>query len=529
MKLEEFMKIRKPAGAIILLLMASVSCNMPSLDFASEINALDGTMTATAGAEPPTITVEARPTMTQEPTAAQTPIPPGPTMTPFAPSADRWASLSEEGPWLVYKARKELNGPSSLASLFILNADGSGRKLLGPGSIPSSEVVVSPIGDRFAYILRDEDGQPHLVIRLVPSGEIETDIALISPEVIVAISEQDELEHQILKAVGGVDSLAWSPHGHYLAFIAALEGTNTDVYRFDTWSNNIRRLTSNSMNAYFPSWSPDGEWVLHLKGESIGGLAEVNIAGMWVVSPDGSSSKRLYDPAGEFDFVVKWLDETTFLASRETSFGPQDLMRIKLDGSRPRDILTGAFAYPGGVSFDDLMSAVAFNIRSTDPAVEAGTPSGIYLAALDDGIAELILPGDWRSVEWWQGKGVFLANGEGGTVFIRRTGEVVKRMDEIVDPVALSPEGGWMVSYGEGGVGVYTHIGVFIQQIHEGAVAEVIWQPGDAGFFLEAYQVNNPDVGHQLYYQDMSEWELQLVDLDTRGGYFWIGTPAESP
>ena len=86
-----------------------------------------------------------------------------------------------------------------------------------------------------------------------------------------------------------------------------------------------------------------------------------------------------------------------------------------------------------------------------------------------------------------------------------------------------------MVSYSEGGVGVYTHIGVFIQQVHEGAVAEVIWQPSDAGFFLEAYQVNNPDLGHQLYYHNMSEWELQLVDLDTRGGYFWIGAPTESP
>ncbi len=517
------------ASVVLGLFLASVSCNMPSLDFASEINNQDGTMTATAGAETPTITVEATATMIPEPTATQTPIPSGPTMTPFAPSADRWVSLSDEGPWLVFKARKELNGPSSLASLFISNVDGSGRKLLGPGSIPSSEVVVSPTGDRFAYILRDEDGEPHLVIRMVPSGEIETDIALISPEVIEAISEQDELEDQILQAVGGVDSLAWSPHGHYLAFIAALDGTNTDVNRFDTWSNNITRLTSNSMNAYFPSWSPDGEWVLHLKGESIGGLAEVNIAGMWVVSPDGSSSKRLYDPGGEVDFVVTWLDDASFLASRETSFGPQDLMRIKLDGSRPRDIYTGAFAYPERVSFDDLMSAVAFNIRSTDPSVAAGTPAGIYLAALDDGIAELILPGDWRSVEWWQGKGVFIANGEGGTVFIRRTGEVVKRMDDIVDPVALSPEGGWMVSYGEGGVGVYTHIGVFIQQVHEGAVTEVFWQPGDAGFFLEAYQVNNPNVGHQLYYHDMSEWELLLVDLDTRGGYFWIGAPAESP
>ena len=529
MKLNWDSKYFLPASAVLVLLLASISCNLPNLDFSGEVSDIDETSTATAGAQTQTSTPSIAPTHTPGPSATSTPIPLGPTMTPFAPSADSWVSLSEDGPWLVYRARKELTGPSSLVSLFISNEDGSGRKLLGPGSIPSSDVVISPAGDRFAYILNDEDGEPHLVVRLVPSGEIETDIALIAPQVVGAISDQDELEDQILQAVGGVDSLVWSPHGHYLAFIAALEGTNTDVYRFDTWSNNITRLTSNSMNAYFPSWSPDGEWVLHLKGESIGGLAEVNIAGMWLVSPDGSSTKRLYDPGGELDFVVTWLDGTTFLASRETSFGPQDLMRIKLDGSRPRDIYTGAFAYPEGVSFDDLMSAVAFNIRSTDPAVSAGTQSGIYLAALDDGIAELILPGDWRSVEWWQGKGVFLANGEEGTVFIRRTGEVVKRMDDIVDPVALSPEGGWMVSYGEEGARVYTHIGVFIQQVFDGAVEQVVWQTDDQGFFLEVYQLENPVIGHQLYWMDMSEWHMHLVDLDTRGGYFWIGTPAESP
>jgi WD40 repeat protein len=414
-------------------------------------------------------------------------------------------------------------------SLFISNADGSGSRLLGPGSIPSSEVVISPAGDRFAYISKATEDDPHLVIRLVPGGELETDIALVSPDVKRAISDQDGIKDQILSAVGDVGSLSWSPSGHYLAFIAALEGSDTDVYRFDTWSNNIRQLTSNSLNAYFPIWSPDGDWVLHLKGVSIGGLVEMNMDGMWVVSPDGSSTKRLYDSGGGVDFLVNWIDGTTFYTSRDTRSGHYDLTRRKVDGSTPNDVYSGPFAFPDQVSFDDLMSAVAFNIRPTDLAVDAGTSSGIYLASLGDGIADLVLPGDWRSVEWWPGKGVFLANGEEGTAFIRRTGEVVKRMDDIVNPIAPSPEGGWMISYGEDGARVYTHIGVFIQQIFDGPVAEVVWQPGDEGFFLEVYQLENPVIGHQLYVLDLSEWDMHLVDLDTRGGYFWMVSTLETP
>jgi hypothetical protein len=517
-----------PASVVLLLVLASLGCNLPDLDFSEDFPDSDETMTATLEPDVETATPHVTSTVTSEPTATQTPIPYGPTMTPFAPPADNWVSLTEEGPWLVYSARKELAGPSSLVSHFISNSDGSGRRLLGPGSIPSSEVVVSPAGDRFAYILKDAEDDPHLVIRLVPGGEIETDIALVAPDVKRAISDQEAIKEQILSAVGNVGSLAWSPHGHYLAFVAALEGTNSDIYRFDTWSNNIRQLTSNSLNAYFPSWSPSGDWVLHLKGESIGGLVEMNMDGMWVVSPDGSSTKRLYDSGGGNDFLVSWVDETAFYSSRETSSGPYDLTRRKVDGSTPKSIYSGPFAFPERLSFDDLMSAVVFNIRPSDPAANAGTSSGIYLASVDDGIADLVLPGDWRSVEWWPGKGVFLANGEEGTVFIRRTGEVVKEMDDIVNPVALSPEGGWMVSYGEDGAMVYTHIGVFIQQVYSGPVAEVVWQPGDEGFFLEVYQLENPVIGHQLYALDLSEWEMSLVDLDTRGGYFWVESTLES-
>jgi Tol biopolymer transport system component len=513
----------------LVLFLASISCNLPNLDFSEDVSDLEGTSTPTSEIGDHTPTHTLMPTDTPEPTATITPIPFGPTMTPFAPVVDSLVSLSEDGPWLVYRARKELTGPSSLVSLFIANEDGSGRRLLGPGTIPVSEVVVSPAGDRFAYITRDDEDDPHLVIRLVPGGEIETDIALVSSDIKSVISEQIGLKDQILTAVGSARSLSWSPSGHYLAFVAALEGANTDIYRFDTWSNNIRQLTTNSLNAYLPSWSPDGDWVLHLKGESIGGLTDMDMDGLWVVSPDGTETKRLYDSNGGSDILVAWVDGTTFYTTRYTSKGHYDLIRRKDDGSTPNTVYRGPLSSLDSMSFDDLMSAVAFNIQPADPVAEAGTSPGIYLASLSTGAVDLVLPGDWMSVEWWPGKGVFLANGAEGTVFIRRTGEVVKRMDDIVDPVALSPAGGWMVSYGEAGARVYTHIGVFIQQVYDGPVAEVVWQPGDEGFFLEVYQVENPVIGHQLYYLDMSEWDMHLVDLDTRGGYFWMEKPLEIP
>jgi hypothetical protein len=506
----------------LVIFISILSCNLPNLDFSEDVSSLEGTLTATVEIETKTASPAASLTFTQEPTATKTPIPFGPTMTPFAPPADSLVELTEEGPWLVYNARKELSGPAGLVSMFITNADGTGRSLLGPSAAHFSGVVVSPAGDRFAYIITEVEDDPHLVIRRVPSGEIEIDIPLISSEVKQTISDQEGVKEQILLAVGDSRALTWSPSGHYLAFIAALVGSDTDVYRFDTWSNNIRQLTTNSLNAYFPSWSPNGEWVVHLKGESIGGLEGPNTDGIWVVSPDGSSTERLYGAGSGIDYLVSWADGATFYSTYDTGSGFFDLIRRKLDGSTTEVMYVGPLAPLEQISFDDLKGVIAFNIRASDPIAEAGTAPGIYLISLSNRSVNLILPGDWDGVAWWPGKGVYIANGESGTAFIRRTGEVVKQMEDIVGKIAPSPEGNWMVSYGEDGAKVYTHIGVFIQQVYDGPVADVVWGPEDAGFFLEVYQPENPVIGHQLYRLDLTEWEMELIDLDTRGGYFWM-------
>jgi len=521
MKRDRIVKGLLLIGVGVFYVLASASCNMPSLNLTDDLATLEPTSTATPEVEQATETPAEMPSETPE--LADTPTPSishGPTMTPLAPPFAPLAPLSEEGPWLVYW------GDSQSSTLFIANDDGSGRRPLGSDMVQDFDVEVKPSGDRFAYILPgldNTDRVPHLVVRRIPSGEIETDIPLISEDVWETLSNQDDLMDQILAALSGPDAFEWSPHvgGHYLAFSAALDYPKLDLYRFDTWSNNIRPLTTGPNHRYQPFWSPDGQWVLHLEVEDFGNGGAWSVESMSAVSFDGSDSKELYVIGGNRHKLIKWLNDTTFLVTENSSSGPRKLMRAKTSGSSLEILYTGPIEDLDETSFDDLQTVVAFCLRQ-----DQGTP-GVYFYYFEDGESELVLQGACRSVAWWQG--VFVANGEQGTALIRRTGEVVKQMDEILDPVALSPDGQWMVSYGEEGATVYTHIGVLIRDATEGAVKQVIWQPDGDGFFLDVYSKGNPNGSHHLYTYSLDEWELQLVDLDFRSSFFWGGLTLSNP
>ncbi len=533
MKPEGSVKAYYPFWVILAIMLATLSCNAPDLDFSDELADLQATPTHTIEAVSPTEIPESTATPSPTPSVTETPaVPHGPTMTPMAGSANPTTPLTEEGPWLVYRAKEKLDWPSQDTFMFITNENGSGRQSLTSEALPPFESVVSPAGDRFAYILQAEDAGddvPHLVIRGIPDGEVEIDLALVSPEIFDQVSEEEEVLEQILQAVSSDASIAWSPHGHYLAFTAALNDTNADLYRFDTWSDNIRQLTHEVNHAYQPSWASDGEWILHLEVERFDEDGEWDVAAMSASTFDGSEVKRLYTIDGPRQVVVIWVDETHYILVEETSAGYRNLLRGNLEGSSPRMVYQGPMSDPEDMSFDDLLSVAAYPLVDDDIAAGDSISSGVYLIDLNEGDPDLILPGAWRTVEWWQGKGTFIANGEEGTVYIRRTGEIVKEAPEITDPVALSPDGQWIVSYGESGAMLYTHIAVEVRQVLEAGVQEVIWDPSSSGFFLEVYLVGNPLSSHHLYVQAMDEWLLQVVDLDVKGVYFWAGPAVAAP
>jgi WD40 repeat protein len=99
----------------------------------------------------------------------------------------------------------------------------------------------SPVGDRLAYIARQEK-RKSLIIQNVVSGKIERRIAL----------DVDEPE-----------SPSFSPDGKVVAF-SALRNAVGDIYTINLDTDELTNLTNDAFADYAPTFSPDGKFLVYL-------------------------------------------------------------------------------------------------------------------------------------------------------------------------------------------------------------------------------------------------------------------------
>ena len=64
----------------------------------------------------------------------------------------------------------------------------------------------------------------------------------------------------VVKGVGAIQNLAWSPNGRYIAF-SGIDGGLSDLYVYDLEQERVRQLTNDRFAALQPTWSPDGETI----------------------------------------------------------------------------------------------------------------------------------------------------------------------------------------------------------------------------------------------------------------------------
>jgi Tol biopolymer transport system component len=99
-------------------------------------------------------------------------------------------------------------------------------------------------------------------------------------------------------------AFAWSPDGKRLAFNAQDDASNFDIYVLDVTQQgsnppmiggSVRRLTTDPAIDAFPTWTPDGKWILYDNG----GATPLDDSGfsptqeIWRVSAEGGTPQRL--------------------------------------------------------------------------------------------------------------------------------------------------------------------------------------------------------------------------------------------
>jgi len=209
--------------------------------------------------------------------------------------------------------------PSMMA---VFNADGTNRKLLGPGL--KSQMAWSPDGKRIAFTL-----WPGAEI-----GDYTTYIYTVS-------SDGTDLT-RLTNDPGVYDGTpSWSPDGTRIAFSSSRDhpGTFDEIYLMNADGTDQRRLThTDSLVNVGSSWSPDGNEIAFT---SNGGIA--------LVDKDGTHLRHITDQykadvGGYYDPC--WSpDDQRLVATWWASDGSRNIVLIDSDGTGLKEIAHDTTAY----------------------------------------------------------------------------------------------------------------------------------------------------------------------------------------
>ncbi len=240
----------------------------------------------------PTATPQAYTGPTSSPTATKLVSPSTPTVMPAATAVrptippTPLSPLATDGARLIYK--KNVNGQPALV---IVSAEGKGAKTL---PLPTGATIinlahtVSPDGKWLAFytgsaeqkksdlslnLMDLSSGQARLLTRLLSADypqNFRQAADLLDKQGVKLVEGIDQAQILYEAFMNGIDALAWSPDGRYLAFAGQMDGPTSDLYVYDLQSQATRRLSDGLEQILSITWSPDGRWILHGSANLVG-------------------------------------------------------------------------------------------------------------------------------------------------------------------------------------------------------------------------------------------------------------------
>ncbi len=222
----------------------------------------------------------------------------GGTCPPLDTSPQTGPAAPGPGPWLLYTMASPSGiGYPPIRDLWAASADGASVRQVVAESPESHPLAYTPgPGGHVAYLTLSTDRepwlQPCLALNLL---DLETGthraVARLTSD---AVEASDEFPPDAKRAIADEPSLAWSPDGSQLAFIAALGDSGADLYLYDVAGDFIKRLSDEPDHAALPTWSPDGAYIAFQEMRTFGTGAGYAVEHLWAAAADGTGIVDLF-------------------------------------------------------------------------------------------------------------------------------------------------------------------------------------------------------------------------------------------
>ena len=477
--------------------------------------------------------------------------------------------LSPQGPWLLYLhniPRPQMMDIMEVPTEFVLlNQDGSGRTSIPlpcsrdvntffMGSSASSNYM-TPYGSGL-YLFRpsentgivirgmyegypgcrtnfngDEKGglltrfyqasndvSPELILYELPDGKIRERFPLIRCPQGVNFCEEFKSNWSDMM----IQQPRWSPNGRYLAFVALLDATSSDLFVYDTQNGDLRRLTNGPDWVGPIEWSPDGTQIIvqellsdfeflftpHSKPPS----------SVWSVSVSTNEIKLLYstgeDPS--WQNILLWLDDKRFITYEGflvDADQARDLRLVDMEAGTNRILFNGVFVM---ISFDPVHEVFIIYEQNTENCL----PSTICLVSLKDGTIRIPqnIPPYMPFPDWDENTGLFVSgeaceNDPQNLQALDYRGNFICAPQPVptqpsVETVSYpAPNGQWNVSIKDG-LWLETQ-GQQAVKLNEQEASNVIWCPDSSCFFFFIAQQNQL---WSLYHASVPDLKVKMVD-----------------
>jgi hypothetical protein len=399
------------------------------------------------------------------------------------PTSTPTSNVAMDGPWLVFPDPEGIG-----LQAYDVKAQAS-LEIDLPTPIYFSDLVEgrSPLGGALMIRAGSPENLDELALYQVNLPEAE--VARISPLLSLQLQRQivnaeSSRALETLNAVTRGNGLSWSPNGRYIAFTAALDNASSDLYLFDTWQGQVRRLNGLYTHNGIPFWSPSGNWLISQEFDWLStdaGWRTTNITALRVPGYDDQNTLYLPPQGSQMETLLGWVNDQNFLSYSQTPEGPQTIREVTLDAPKSVIRYEGPFlqaAFDPGSKFAAL-------ILGPNHAGKDGLTAGIYGFQPGESNPQLLRAGDFTQLAWDPG-GMFIASGASGVFGFMPEGTGFFLPEE--GQASLSPSGNWLIAWEEEqnpGARLYQPpVNVPLQTLLESPITDVVWQPDSRGFFI---------------------------------------------